>query len=178
MATTTVDYAGQVLADVRRGIAVDDEVLSETKARRNLVKRHARSYPGAALKTFDSGSVAHGTVEQAPSPTPTAASSWTAAPTPSSVPTATALAPTTSSRRWPRTCSRACARTTRTRRAGCASARSWSSSTLRSTRRRTRASTSIIVRAARAPTARGRWIPEHGGPTTGTRRTRRSTHDC
>lgn len=36
--TTTVDYAGQVLADVRRQIAVDDDVLSETKRRRNLVK--------------------------------------------------------------------------------------------------------------------------------------------
>src|ERR1700677_1559066 len=63
MATTTVDYAGQVLTDVRRQIAVDDDVLSETKARRNLVKRHARSFPGA-LKTFDSGSVAHGTVNK------------------------------------------------------------------------------------------------------------------
>jgi hypothetical protein len=63
MSTATIDYAGQVLADVRRGIAVDDGVLSETKARRNLVKRHAQSYPGA-LKTFDSGSVAHGTVNK------------------------------------------------------------------------------------------------------------------
>jgi hypothetical protein len=63
MATTTVDYAGQVLNDVRRQIAVDDDVLSETKARRNLVKRHARTFPGA-LKTFDSGSVAHGTVNK------------------------------------------------------------------------------------------------------------------
>ncbi len=63
MSTATIDYAGQVLADVRRVIAVDDDVLSETKARRNLVKRHARSFPGA-LKTFDSGSVAHGTVNK------------------------------------------------------------------------------------------------------------------
>jgi len=63
MATTTIDYAGQVLTDVRRQIAVDDDVLSETKARRNLVKRHARSFEGA-LKTFDSGSVAHGTVNK------------------------------------------------------------------------------------------------------------------
>ncbi len=63
MATTTVDYAGQVLTDVREQIAVDDDVLFETKARRNLVKRHARSFPGA-LKTFDSGSVAHGTVNR------------------------------------------------------------------------------------------------------------------
>lgn len=63
MTTTTVDYAGQVLTDVRRQIAVDDDVLSETKARRNLVKKHARSFPGA-LKTFDSGSVAHGNVNK------------------------------------------------------------------------------------------------------------------
>lgn len=63
MATTTVDYAGQVLTDVRGQIAVDDDVLSETKARRNLVKRNARTFPGA-LSTFDSGSVAHGTVNK------------------------------------------------------------------------------------------------------------------
>jgi hypothetical protein len=63
MATTAIDYAGQVLTDVRRQIAVDDDVLGETKDRRNLVKRHARSFPGA-LKTFDSGSVAHGTVNK------------------------------------------------------------------------------------------------------------------
>jgi hypothetical protein len=63
MATTTIDYAGQVLTDVRRQIALDDDVLSETKDRRNLVKRHARSFPGA-LKSFDSGSVAHGTVNK------------------------------------------------------------------------------------------------------------------
>jgi hypothetical protein len=63
MATTTVDYAGQVLTDVRRQIAVDDDVLSVTMTRRNLVKRHARSFPGA-LKTFDSGSVAHGNVNK------------------------------------------------------------------------------------------------------------------
>ncbi|HUB36249.1 MAG TPA: hypothetical protein VL972_05450 [Solirubrobacteraceae bacterium] len=63
MATTTTDYAGQVLTDVRRQIAVDDDVLSETKDRRNLVKRHARSFPGV-LKSFDSGSVAHGTVNK------------------------------------------------------------------------------------------------------------------
>ena len=63
MATTTVEYAGQVLTDVRRQIAVGDDVLLETKTRRNLVKRHARSFPGS-LKTFDSGSVAHGTVNK------------------------------------------------------------------------------------------------------------------
>jgi hypothetical protein len=63
MSTTTIDFAGQVLTDVRRYIAVDDDHLSKTKARRNLVKHHARSVCGA-LKTFDSGSVAHGTVNK------------------------------------------------------------------------------------------------------------------
>ena len=48
---------------MRAQIAVDDGILSETKARRNLVKRVARLFPGA-LKTFDSGSVAHGTVNR------------------------------------------------------------------------------------------------------------------
>lgn len=57
------DYVVQVLDDVRDQIAVDDDVLSETKARRNLVKRVARRFEGA-LKTFDSGSVAHGTVNK------------------------------------------------------------------------------------------------------------------
>lgn len=57
------DYVGEILTDVRKQIAVDDDVLSETKARRNLVKRVARRFEGA-LKTFDSGSVAHGTVNK------------------------------------------------------------------------------------------------------------------
>src|SRR4029077_10014350 len=56
----TTDFVGEILTDVRDQIAVDDEVLSETKARRNVVKRAARKFEGA-LKTFDSGSVAHGT---------------------------------------------------------------------------------------------------------------------
>lgn len=57
------DYVLEILDDVRDQIAVDDDVLSETKARRNLVKRVARKFEGA-LKTFDSGSVAHGTVNK------------------------------------------------------------------------------------------------------------------
>jgi Second Messenger Oligonucleotide or Dinucleotide Synthetase domain len=61
--TQDPDYAGQILNDVREQIAVDDGVLSETKDRRNLVKRVARKFDGA-LKTFDSGSVAHGTVNK------------------------------------------------------------------------------------------------------------------
>ena len=65
MASTSqdADYVGEILTDVRNQIAVDDDVLSETKARRNLVKRVARKFEGA-LKTFDSGSVAHGTVNK------------------------------------------------------------------------------------------------------------------
>lgn len=57
------DYVGEILNDVRNQIAVDDDVLSETKTRRNLVKRVARKFEGAR-KTFDSGSVAHGTVNK------------------------------------------------------------------------------------------------------------------
>ncbi|MFN8160890.1 MAG: hypothetical protein U0R52_07595 [Solirubrobacterales bacterium] len=57
------DHTGQILTNVRRQIAVDDDVLLETKERRNLVKRMARKFEGA-LKTFDSGSVAHGTVNK------------------------------------------------------------------------------------------------------------------
>jgi hypothetical protein len=60
---STPDYASQILADVRSQIAVDDDILSETKTRRNLVERVALRFPGA-LKTFDSGSVAHGTVNK------------------------------------------------------------------------------------------------------------------
>ena len=63
MATTTVDYAGQVLTDVRGQIAADDDVLKEAKERRNLVTKRARSFDGA-LKSFNSGSVAHGTVNK------------------------------------------------------------------------------------------------------------------
>jgi hypothetical protein len=63
MATTTVDYAGQVLTDVREQIAADDDVLKEARDRRNLITKHARDFDGA-LKSFNSGSVAHGTVNK------------------------------------------------------------------------------------------------------------------
>jgi hypothetical protein len=63
VSSSDADYVGKVLNEVRDQIAVDDDVLSETKARRNLVKRVARKFDGA-LKTFDSGSVAHGTVNK------------------------------------------------------------------------------------------------------------------
>jgi hypothetical protein len=61
--TSDPDHVANIINDVRKQIAVDDHVLSETKARRNLVKRVARKFDGA-LKTFDSGSVAHGTVNK------------------------------------------------------------------------------------------------------------------
>jgi hypothetical protein len=61
--TQTTDFVGEILTDVREQIAVDDDVLSETKTRRNVVKRAARKFDGA-LKTFDSGSVAHGTTNK------------------------------------------------------------------------------------------------------------------
>jgi hypothetical protein len=57
------DYVEQILSDVRKQIAVVDDVLAATKERRNLVKRIARKFDGA-LKTFDSGSVAHGTTNK------------------------------------------------------------------------------------------------------------------
>lgn len=63
MGTADPDYVSEILNDVRSQIAVDDDVLSETKDRRNLVKRIARRFDGS-LKTFDSGSVAHGTVNK------------------------------------------------------------------------------------------------------------------
>jgi len=58
-----VDFVGEILDHVRDQIAVDDEVLSETKTRRNTVKKAARKFTGG-LKTFDSGSVAHGTTNR------------------------------------------------------------------------------------------------------------------
>jgi hypothetical protein len=57
------DYVGEALTNVRSEIAVDDDVLSETKKRRNLVTREARKFNGAT-KTFNSGSVAHGDVNK------------------------------------------------------------------------------------------------------------------
>lgn len=57
------DYVGEALNTVRSEIAVDDDVLSETKKRRNLVTREARKFT-AATKTFNSGSVAHGDVNK------------------------------------------------------------------------------------------------------------------
>ncbi len=41
--SSDADYVGKVLNEVRDQIAVDDDVLSETKARRNLVKRMPES---------------------------------------------------------------------------------------------------------------------------------------
>jgi hypothetical protein len=87
MATTTVDYAGQVLTDVREQIAADDDVLKEARDRRNLITKHARDFDGA-LKSFNSGSVAHGTVNK-PVSDADAGSSLTAENTRNSARTAT-----------------------------------------------------------------------------------------
>lgn len=40
--SSDADYVGKVLNEVRDQIAVDDDVLSETKARRNLVMSRTR----------------------------------------------------------------------------------------------------------------------------------------
>lgn len=55
------DYVEDVLDDVRSKIAADDDVLREARNRRNRVTREARKFRGA-LRSFNSGSVAHGTV--------------------------------------------------------------------------------------------------------------------
>jgi hypothetical protein len=54
---TVVD---QVLDDVRAQLAPDDVVLKEARERRDLARRAAETFTGA-LRTFRSGSLAHGT---------------------------------------------------------------------------------------------------------------------
>jgi hypothetical protein len=49
------------LNDIRSQIATDDDVLSEAKKRRNTVKKAGMDFEGS-LRSFNSGSVAHGTV--------------------------------------------------------------------------------------------------------------------
>lgn len=53
-------YTSQLLDDVRTQLAPDDAVLKEAWERRDLVRRGAESFEGA-LKSFGSGSLAHGT---------------------------------------------------------------------------------------------------------------------
>lgn len=54
------DHANEVLEDIRREISASDDDLREARARRDLVLKAARSFKGA-LRTFNSGSVAHET---------------------------------------------------------------------------------------------------------------------
>lgn len=55
------DHASEYLERVRAAIAPEDRVLDEARARRNITTRSARSFAGA-LRSFNSGSLAHGTV--------------------------------------------------------------------------------------------------------------------
>jgi hypothetical protein len=55
------DYSVVHLDRVRAAIAPEDRVLAEARARRNTVTRSARSFYGG-LRTFNSGSLAHGNV--------------------------------------------------------------------------------------------------------------------
>jgi hypothetical protein len=55
------DHAADVLEEIRGAISASDADLKETRTRRDLVLRAARGF-GGALRTFKSGSVAHGTV--------------------------------------------------------------------------------------------------------------------
>lgn len=55
------DYAVVHLDRIRARIAPEDRVLDEARARRNLTTRSARSFAGG-LRTFNSGSLAHGDV--------------------------------------------------------------------------------------------------------------------
>ena len=67
-------------------------MIREARERRNLVKDIAEHYNGAA-RTYDSGSIAHGTAKN---PLPDADAVWSsiAAPTPSWARTAAARVPT------------------------------------------------------------------------------------
>ncbi len=55
------DHTNDVLEEIRREISANDDDLREARARRDVVLSAARSFKGA-LRTFKSGSVAHGTV--------------------------------------------------------------------------------------------------------------------
>ena len=49
-----------LLDDIRKQLAPSDEVLAEARARRDLVRSIAESFPGT-VRSFTSGSLAHGT---------------------------------------------------------------------------------------------------------------------
>lgn len=53
-------YTARLLEDVRAQLAPDDVVLKEARTRRDLVRDAAKSF-GGALRSFRSGSLAHGT---------------------------------------------------------------------------------------------------------------------
>ncbi|MGV0806697.1 hypothetical protein [Mycolicibacterium setense] len=53
-------YTAEILDDVRKQLAPDDLVLKEARGRRDAVKHAASSFPGV-LRTYNSGSLAHGT---------------------------------------------------------------------------------------------------------------------
>jgi hypothetical protein len=55
------DHANDVLEEVRQEISASDKDLKEARKRRDVVLKAARSFEGA-LRTFKSGSVAHGNV--------------------------------------------------------------------------------------------------------------------
>lgn len=55
------DHANDVLEEIRQDISASDEDLKEARKRRDLVLEAAASF-GGALRTFKSGSVAHGDV--------------------------------------------------------------------------------------------------------------------
>src|SRR5213592_2836602 len=55
------DHANDVLEEIRQEISASDDELKEARERRDLVLKAAASFPGA-LRTFKSGSVAHGNV--------------------------------------------------------------------------------------------------------------------
>lgn len=55
------DHANDVLEEIRQEISASDDDLREARKRRDLVLKAAASFPGT-LRTFKSGSVAHGNV--------------------------------------------------------------------------------------------------------------------
>lgn len=55
------DHANDVLEEIRREISASDDDLGEARKRRDVVLEAAGSFDGA-LRTFKSGSVAHGNV--------------------------------------------------------------------------------------------------------------------
>ncbi len=58
---TAPDYAEQYVELVRERIAADDDVLAAARRRRDRVRRVAERFTGA-LRSYNSGSLAHGTV--------------------------------------------------------------------------------------------------------------------